>query len=153
MLSEATLMPTRFGPFTSSSLASGTFGGPNTDLSYAGIVTPRCFVQEPSPAEPTIIPSIASAAGIGRFVYLIGHSQQRYVFSAISTRQISLYHDAVFAVVEGEDTENLWVGDYVRMVNFLNDVSCRATVRIYVHLLAEDAVAKDRLIEDFCLQH
>ncbi len=112
-------------------------------------VTPHYYAMEPGSAAPSIVPSIAKTAGIGRFIYLVGYSQQRYVFSSINRRQISLYYDAVFAVVSEDCPEDIWVGDYSRLIEFTNDNQFRPNSNIFVHLLTEDATAKAFLIEDF----
>ena len=52
---------------------------------------------------PRLIRSVVSEAGLGRFVYLQGKSERRYVFSAITPEQASLYDNALFATVSPVD--------------------------------------------------
>jgi len=44
-----------------------------------------------------MINSVVNDAGLGRFVYLLGKSGKRYVFSSITAEQATLYDKAVFA--------------------------------------------------------
>ena len=44
----------------------------------------------------------ADRAGIGRFVYLLGHSGRRYVFCGIDGARARLYDSAVFGLRDGD---------------------------------------------------
>ncbi len=100
------------------------------------------------PTAPVLVPSIAETAGLSRFVYLVGHSQQRYVFSAIQKSQISLYSEAIFLALEGHGNDNIWVGDYADLIARLNVHSGQTPLRIHVHLLAEGIEARSRIVSD-----
>jgi hypothetical protein len=107
-----------------------------------------CRAHETSHTNPMLEPSVAEAAGLSRFVYIIGHSEIRYVFSSIQNNQVSLYSEAVFVVIEDNANENLWVGDYSSLIAHLNKRQVFSTPRIYVHLLAEGTQAKSHVISD-----
>ena len=49
------------------------------------------------------VPSIASEIGLGDFAYLRGMSGRRYVFSAKTADQASLYDNVVIALVDGAE--------------------------------------------------
>ena len=51
--------------------------------------TPVCMARETSHANPMLEPSVAESAGLNRFVYIVGHSEIRYVFSSIQKNQAS----------------------------------------------------------------
>lgn len=97
-------------------------------------------------ANPMLVPSVAETAGLSRFVYIVGQSKHRYVFSSIRKSQISLYSEAVF-VVNGE-VAPMWVGDYSSLIAHLNNAKAGYTPRIFVHLLAESDMAKSHVISD-----
>ncbi len=107
----------------------------------------HCFAGEPRRPSPMLVSSIAATAGLSRFVYLIGKSDYRYVFSAISKAQMSLYCGAVFAIVE-DAGERLWVGDYSQLIKFLNSDARHQPPHIFVHLLADGTAAKSHIIAD-----
>ena len=74
------------------------------------------------------IPSVVEQAGLGRFVYLFGRSGKRYIFSAITGAQVSMYRNAVFA---GQATDGA-------PVEFLADIaSPDLFAKLYVHLFSE----------------
>lgn len=110
--------------------------------------TPVCMAHETSRSNPMLEPSVAESAGLNRFVYIVGHSETRYVFSSIQKNQVSLYSEAVFVVLEEGATEKFWVGDYSSMITHLNKWQAFNSPRIYVHLLAEGAHAKSCVISD-----
>lgn len=110
--------------------------------------TPLCMAHETSRTNPMLEPSVAQSAGLNRFVYIVGHSETRYVFSSIQKNQVSLYSEAVFVVLDDGATEKLWVGDYSSLIAHLNKWQAFNTPRIYVHLLAEGVHAKSCVISD-----
>ena len=110
--------------------------------------TPVCMARETSRANPMLEPSVAESAGLNRFVYIVGHSETRYVFSSIQKNQVSLYSKAVFVVLDGGAAEKFWVGNYASLITHLNKWHAFNTPRIYVHLLAEGAQAKSHVISD-----
>lgn len=116
--------------------------------------TPHFSACEPSrdnhfsSSGPELVASVAESAGLNRFVYIVGTSKRRYVFSSIQKSQISLYSEAVFVVINGDNRTPLWVGNYSSLIAHLNAAHVRYTPRIYVHLLAEGETAKSHVVSD-----
>lgn len=100
------------------------------------------------PDQPVVVPSIAEIAGFSRFVYLVGRSRQRYVFSSVRKHRISLYYGAVFAVFNDSGTGRLWAGDYFGLVALINSGELSKEARIFVHLLAEGHSQKHDIVSD-----
>jgi len=115
--------------------------------------TPSCVAREPVHSSAVLEPSIAETAGLSRFVYLVGRSQERYVFSAIRKSQISLYYEAIFMVHGGKDKTGMWVGNYTGLISHLNARADHNAVHIHVHLLAEGAEAKARIVMDLTAEN
>ncbi len=109
-------------------------------------IVPECLAREPS--RPALIPSIAKTAGLGRFVYLVGQTGKRYVFSAINIKQVSLYCGAIFAVSHAEQDDILWVGSFTRLTRLFCQNVFPGDSRIFVHLLAEGTCATSDIIAD-----
>ena len=126
---------------------------PGCEISSGETTTPFCFAREPVRPSPVLIPSIAETAGLSRFVYLIGHSQERYVFSSIRQSQISLYSEAIFLISAGEGSDEMWVGDYTALIGHLNSRPGHKSLRIHVHLLAEGPEAKSHIMLDLESTH
>jgi hypothetical protein len=132
-------------------LHSSLSPSPETVLPFslaAQAVTPHYCAREQSGPGATLVPSIAEAAGLNRFVYLVGRSKRRYVFSAITKGQTSLYNGAIFAIAENHKNDNLWTGTYGDLIRLLNRRPGLGNKRIFVHLLAEDDAAKTDIIAD-----
>ncbi len=116
--------------------------------------TPHFSAREPSRDNhfsspgPELVASVAESAGLSRFVYIVGASKHRYVFSSIQKGQISLYSEAVFVVINGNNRSPLWVGNYSSLITHLNAAHARYAPRIYVHLLAEGEAAKSHVVSD-----
>lgn len=134
----------------STSSPSVDFIAPFNLSSQETAATPRYFAHNSARCGPALIPSIAKTAGLSRFVYLIGHSKHRYVFSGIAKGQMSLYNNAVFAVAENHKDDNLWVGTFCELAQLLNSRPAHGNYRFFVHLLAEGDEAKSDVISDLC---
>ena len=121
-------------------------------LANGETTTPLFSAREPSRPSalsgPILVPSIAESAGLSRFVYIVGLSEHRYVFSSINKSQISLYSEAVFVVIDDSKFSPLWVGGYSNLITQLNNARSGYSPRIYVHLLAEGNLAKSHVIAD-----
>lgn len=73
-----------------------------------------------------LVPSVVKNAGIGDFACLKGRSGRRYVFSAVDACQVSLYENAVFALVDADG--RLSIG---------NRPATRCDAQHFVHILEE----------------
>lgn len=89
---------------------------------------------------PRMINSVVAEAGLGRFVYLVGQSGKRYVFSSITLEQATLYEKAVFACSKAGS-------EHVNLSPCAKDAS-RFGPMLYVHLLDEETGAAHSVIED-----
>ena len=106
------------------------------------------FENDPAGEKPRFIPSVVESEGLGNFVYLKGSSGKRYVFSAISREQASLYDNAVFA---GCNSHNAIIG-FSRSTSALctQQSPCEASpiTHYFVHLLGERDGTDGEVIAD-----
>ncbi len=114
----------------------------------ANPVISSCITRKIPGDDSMLLPSIAETAGLGRFVYLLGRSKQRYVFSAIGENQISLYHQAIFALVDRAGKKILWVGGYSSIISKLFASNGAGNAQVFVHLLAQGDRAHSAAITD-----
>lgn len=87
-----------------------------------------------------LIDSVVAEAGLGRFVYLVGKSGKRYVFSSITLEQASLYDNAVFACSKA-GSENVSLSPCAQDASRLGHL-------LYVHLLDDESGEPNAVIED-----
>lgn len=111
---------------------AGGYVQPKCQFFGEGVATRSGLNEEEAHFEsaPRLIRSVVDQAGLGQFVYLLGKSGRRYVFSSISIEQAALYDHALFAMTDiGSD-----------IVRFGRDILDFGTSRsmFYVHLLDED---------------
>ncbi|WP_068310753.1 hypothetical protein [Polycladidibacter hongkongensis] len=95
---------------------------------------------------------VAEELGIGgKFRYWCGRSGARYLFTRIDVDALTDFNEAVVLISErGEDPQALWVGQ-LREPGFsrwLQGQEAAEHFDFFVHLLAEDPVAKQAAISD-----
>ena len=108
---------------------------------YLGETSEKQSYEAPARfSRANLVRSVAEEAGLGRFVYLRGHSGQRYIFSAIEPRRAGLYSHALFAVAD----KNL---DSV-VITEVDDVELNESQVLYVHLLADGGPTGGDVVKD-----
>jgi len=92
------------------------------------------------------MPRATLAAGLpARFLYWVGHSGRRYLFSCTGLRGAADFESGIAIAVSGKDI--IWVGEVAELSGLALDASARRAA-IHVHLLATTLVERRAVIED-----
>jgi hypothetical protein len=97
----------------------------------------------------SLVPQVsraALAAGLpARFLYWIGHSGRRYLFSCTGLRGAADFESGIAIAVSGKDI--IWVGEVGELSSLPKDAPARRAA-IHVHLLATTLGERRAVIED-----
>lgn len=107
---------------------------------------PICSQWETPMLSSPQLPRVALAAGLpARFVYWVGRSGRRYLFSCTGIGSAADFESGVAIAASGEDI--VWAGEVAELLRLPRDAPARLA-SVYIHLLATTLADRRAVIED-----